>query len=103
MSEPAHDYITLKEAADFYPVKSVSTLRRERDKGTLACYRIGNVDYTTHADVREMFQKCRVVPSRPVSYSANDTAGNRSSSSSTRDSNVALVSALQAAKRLKSA
>jgi hypothetical protein len=55
------DTITLKQAAEIYSFK-VSTLRAEHGKGRLTLYRIGNKDYTTPADIKEMVRQCRVDP-----------------------------------------
>lgn len=103
MSEQRVTYITLKEASGLYPVRSIATLRRERDKGNLAVYRIGNVDYTTHEDIGKMFEKCRVKPNHPAYSSANDEDGKPHTSSKTKDTKLAQASALSAAKKLKSA
>jgi len=54
-----HDPITLKDAASHFKL-TVGTLRAEAGRGRLTIYRIGNRDYTTPADVREMVNQCRV-------------------------------------------
>lgn len=97
------NYITLKEAAKVYPVRSIATLRSERDKGTLVVYRIGNVDYTTHEEIGKMFEKCRVKPNRQGSFSDKEADVNQPTSSRTGNTKLAQASALSAAKKLKSA
>jgi hypothetical protein len=55
------DPITLKRACQEFGNGqfTVATLRAEMRRGNLETYRIGNRDFTTLRDLREMQQKCR--------------------------------------------
>src|SRR5258706_3685059 len=57
-----NDLITLEQAAALIPGADVDTLKRRVRQGKLTVYRPGKAYLTTHADVREMINQCRVVP-----------------------------------------
>nr|WP_321443466.1 hypothetical protein [uncultured Cohaesibacter sp.] len=95
------NYITLATAAKLLGRKT-QTLRNERDKGNLVCYRMGGVDYTTYQNIKDMFELCRVEPNPRASFSGRDKVVRRSMSSSTEATRQARATALNAAKKLKS-
>ena len=88
---------------------TVSGLRKERDRGTLAVEMIAGKEFTTLADIREMRRKCRErqkdqgsIPSqkggtRKPAKSLSKPSG----SSATETLNEARASALQIAERLQ--
>src|SRR5437868_6245820 len=61
---PANDngLITLEQAAALIPGADVHTLKRRARQGRLTVYRPCKAYLTTHEDVREMIEQCRVVP-----------------------------------------
>ena len=64
------DPITIGEASRLMRgVVSESALRSEIKKGTLIAFRIGKNLFTTPQAIREMRDKCRVMPNRPDSTS----------------------------------
>lgn len=68
----ADDYpLSLKEAAQRFGL-TVSTLRAEAKRERLTIYRLGKKHYTTLADMKDMLERCRVEPSRPVSISTRN-------------------------------
>lgn len=85
------DPITLKDAAQHFGL-TVLTLRAEADRGRLTLYKIGRRLYTTPADMRAMFEKCRVERKARGSISTRN-AGSGSSE-------TARISAAQDALRL---
>jgi hypothetical protein len=80
------DPITLETASKVVlrGAVTVSTLRAEIKRGNLGVLRIGKNLFTTPADIREMKNRCRVQLSRQDSTS-EQTAGERSGSSATKD------------------
>jgi len=95
------DPITLAEACELLLRGRVSrsALYAEFQKGNLACERIGKNLFTTPAAIREMREKCRVVPSLPASISAPTTAPG---SSATVDATSELDSLKASVQMLKS-
>ena len=102
--------IRLADAVAAFPAMAlkVSTLRAERDRGNLTTYLIGGREYTTLADIEEMFRRCAVTPKALAFGSApsaeTDRGGSqtaKSGSSETARGKSALAAALQTAKRLK--
>ena len=69
--------ITLRHAAEEYGF-SLSTLKAEAGRGRLTIYRIGNKNYTTPADIREMVNQCRV-ERNPRAFTLTKPEGNGSS------------------------
>jgi hypothetical protein len=67
--------LTLAQAAELYGL-TVATLRAEADRGRLVRFRIGRRDYTTHADMQAMIERCRAADSRRTSsWTAPDAHG----------------------------
>jgi hypothetical protein len=100
----------LKEAAALYPELglTVQTLRTERDKGNLTTYIVAGKEFTTEADIEEMFRRCAVTPKALASGSdpsaGTDPAGSptgKSGSSGTGRARSALAVALETAQRLR--
>jgi|HubBroStandDraft_6_1064221.scaffolds.fasta_scaffold1161370_2 hypothetical protein len=71
--------ITLAEAAaDFFGGRlSASSLRAEARRGNLVVFRIGRTDFTTVRNLRDMTDKCRVVPPARVFTLTKDEAHGR--------------------------
>lgn len=85
-----------------------SGLRREAAKGRLAVERIAGKDYTTLQAIKEMRDKCRVLPKAPACGSGPRAeiapAGSptrQAGSSSTEGSNIPLDWAMQIVQELK--
>ena len=80
------DPITLVEASKLVlrGIVSVSALRAEIRRGNLAVERIGKNLYTTPAAIREMRDKCRVMPN-PQDYTSEKTEAKASGSSGTAE------------------
>ena len=82
------DPITLHEACEivFNNRVGVAALRSEAARGRLSIFRVGNRDFTTVRDVREMVEQCRAAKPRPGSTSIRKEA--RGSSATARDSSA---------------
>jgi len=88
---------------------SVSGLRKERDRGTLAVMMIAGKEFTTLADLREMMIRCRerqkdqgFTPSRKhATRKPGSSSRTLSGSSETGALSAARASALQIAERLQ--
>lgn len=103
--------IRLKEIPSHYPTMAlkVSTLRAERARGNLTTYLIGGREYTTLADMEEMFRRCAVTPkalaSGSVPRAETDGDGSHTPSSGlsgTVRGRSALAAALETAQKLRS-
>lgn len=80
------DPITLTEASNLVlrGIISVSALRAEIRRGNLTVERIGKNLYTTPAAIREMRDKCRVMPNHQ-DYTSEKTEVKASGSSATEE------------------
>ncbi len=94
------DPITLDQACGLYPRSkfTVSTLRAEAARGTLAIFRIGRRHYTTEASMREMVRKCQDAARLRASTS---TPSESSGSSATADASSAQAALNQTVTALK--
>lgn len=97
----ADEPITLTEASRVIlrGVVTVSALRSEIRRGNLAVERIGKNLYTTPAAIREMRDKCRVVPSHPDSISEKTTEPGLSGTGEKTSELDALKASVSALKR----
>ena len=94
------DPITLAEASRVVlrGVVSVSALRSEISKGNLVAERIGKNLFTTPAAIREMRDKCRVMPNRPASTSEKTTEPGSSATATVTDELAALKATVRGLK-----
>lgn len=97
------DPITLREAASIIlrGVVSESALRAEIKRGNLAVERIGKNLFTTPAAIREMREKCRVMPNPRDSTSEKTATETRSGSSATGTATDELAALNATVKALK--
>ncbi|MEW9304492.1 excisionase [Labrys neptuniae] len=70
---------------------SVSGLRKERDRGTLAVERVANREYTTLGAIKRMRESCLVQQKAPASSSVR-TAASGSSGTDKRSEELAALS-----------
>lgn len=96
------DPITLSEASKVVlrGVVTVSALRAEIRRGNLAVERIGKNLYTTPAAIREMRDKCRVMPN-PQDYTSERTEAKASGSSATGEKTSELAALKASVQALK--
>ena len=112
MSAPAHLIVDndtpqrLDVVAAQFGLKAAA-LRTEAKRGRLVISRVAGKDWTSVAEVREMFYRCRVNPEAHT-YGSDRLASERtrepsaqSGSSKTPDTSKALVSALAHVERLR--
>jgi hypothetical protein len=99
MADHDDDPITLADACEYFRNRiKVSTLRREAQRGNLVTYRVGRRDFTTIADIREMFKRCRGAGRHPDSISTQGASSGSSAmaqNSSARDALNLTVEALK--------
>ena len=89
------DPITIGEASRLLRgIVSESALRSEIRKGNLIAYRIGKNLFTTPQAIREMRDKCRVMPNRPDSTSEK-TIEPGSSATATKTDALAALKAIE--------
>lgn len=91
-----NDPITLTEASRVVlrGVVSVSALRAEIRRGNLSVERIGKNLYTTASAIREMREKCRVMPNHHDSTSGKtETAASGSSATTGKTGELAALKA----------
>jgi len=100
MTAPA--LLTLKEAAQSLNAgMKEAALRKARDEGRLAVYRLGNKDYTTADALQEMLDQCRIHPKERGSISENGKVEKAHGSSVTQDARLPQASARQIAEKLR--
>lgn len=97
------DPITLTEASKVVLRGriTVSALRAEIRRGTLTVERIGKNLFTTPAAIREMREKCRVMPN-PQDYTSEKTETKASGSSATGEKTSELAALKASVRALKS-
>jgi len=97
------DPITLVEASKIVlrGIISVSALRAEIRRGNLSAERIGKNLYTTPAAIREMRDKCRVMPNHQ-DYTSEKTEVKASGSSGTEEKTSELAALKASVRALKS-
>lgn len=97
------DPITLTEASKLVlrGIVSVNALRAEIRRGNLSVERIGKNLYTTPAAIREMREKCRVMPNHQ-DYTSEKTAVKASGSSATGEKTSELAALKASVSALKS-
>jgi hypothetical protein len=93
------DPITIGEASRLLRgIVSESALRSEIRKGNLIAYRIGKNLFTTPAAIREMRDKCRVMPNRPDSTSEKTIEHGSSATATATDELAALKATVRGLK-----
>jgi hypothetical protein len=90
------DPITLTEASELVlrGKVTISALRAEIKRGNLVVERIGKNLFTTPAAIRQMREKCRVMPNHPDSTS--EATENKTSGSSVTEEKTDELAALRA-------